>query len=1382
MEEKLYSHILIRVLSWYGEISGVGMKLFMLAFCLLSLFASGQKSDTPRVQVDNFSIEQGLSDRYISAFVKDKQGFIWMATPKGLNRFDGAGFLTYDSRPRNEYKIRINKINKLFADRLGNLLISYDHDKSGQMDVLNPLTGKITNLSFDKNGKGFKGSFYAIQQARDSGIYLQVNNPSSKAIFKFNETRQSFDPLFEFNVNHGFKADFLKAADGSFWFIDIMPSGSAMSLIQKDATGKTIRTYTQNDFALSPGTSENIVKLVEAPGGGIWVSIKNQGVFVVLPGMQTPFVRHPLLLPDGYDFASDEKGNLLAYQEKPSQASGACMLFTPEGKVIGYDWLYNYQAMVKLAYSEDFSKGLLAASGDGFKGYSFYRNPFTNYLAKRDLGAAAYGTSIRGMAKLGKDKLFIATELEGLYELDLKTQTLFRPGDKMPQLSLLNTLSFTRNLLAQGDSVLWIAGLGGVLKYHYFQNQLDFYKTSSSVNPTGQDEVWGISFGKDGKIWIAPRDGRLQVLDPASGNLNLYYNRNGGQPLLKAQPSFITTVRNGTIWVGTAQAGLYKIDPVKRETTHYAAGNSGFEGNHITVIHEDKEGLLWVGTMDAGLHLFDPVKEKVLAVYDRENGLRNSSVVGILPDEKGNLWLSTFNGLSYWDAKLKTFRNYTTANGLSHNEFNRYAYYFDREYGRFYFGGMNGVNAFAGNTITTSTNHAPLFVTEVAISVSDGMVHSRQVGIVDGSTLILEPGTRFLRLRLALRTYQRAAGSEYAYKIEGLDKDWSYLGNSRDLRIDYPSPGTYTLRLRAADSEGNWSTREIALKLVVKQFWYKTGWAFLLYLLLLSGGSYAFYRFLLRRSLAEKETRRLRELDEFKNRFFTNISHEFRTPLTVISGMVDPLNRYATQGDIAQVKRTSEMIGRNSHQLLTMVNQLLDLAKLESGKLKLTPSNGDLSGFLRYQLESFRSYAESRNVTLAYKTSVPQLNMAFDSAKIQTILVNLISNALKFTPDGGRIEVALQTSLFIEKEPLPEKVVIDVKDNGSGIAQSELDKIFDRFYQADDSLTQKNEGTGVGLALVQELVKLMQGNIGVESNPGTGTCFRVTLPFMPPAAGFTEVEISPAPVYHPQNSPELTVTGIEEDEALPLVLIVEDNPDVRFYIAGTVRTDYRIATAENGELGIQMAKELVPDIIISDVMMPEKDGFMLCETLKNDEVTSHIPIILLTARADFESRIAGLKRGADAYLAKPFEPAELMAHLANLVKLRRRLQQRYSGLPQVPKPVHQDQGEEMEDAFIARIRLVVEANLEASDFDVPELGRAMAMSRSQLFRKVKALTDASPSVLIRTIRVQKSLDLLQDKELTIAEIAYRVGFSSPTYFSTAFSEQYGKSPSEWRQS
>lgn len=1367
-----------------GRVTCIRKYLLMLCCCLLSLFVFCQKADTPRVHADNFSIEQGLSDRYLNGFVKDKLGYIWIATPKGLNRFDGAGFLTYDSRPRNKQKIRINKINKLFADRLGNLLISYDHDNSGQMDVMNPLTGEITNLSFDKNGNGFKGGFYAIRQAKDSVIYLQVNNPSGKALFRFNEAKARFDKLFEFKVNHGLNADFLKTADGSFWFVDIMASGNTIMLSQKDATGKTIRSYTQKDFSPVTLTSNNIVSLVEAPGGNIWVNIKNQGVFVVPRTGQTPFVRHPLLLTGGYEFASDEKGNLLAYQEMPEQVLGACVLFTPAGKSIPFDWIYRHQAIVKLVYSEDFSRGLLAGSGNGFNCFSFYQNHFTHYLAKENLGAAAYGTSIRGITKSGKDKLFIATELEGLFELDLRTQTLSRPGDKMPQLSLLNTLSFTRNMLAQGDSVLWIAGLGGVLKYRYLQNKLDFYKTYSSLKPTGQDEVWGITFDKQGQLWIAPRSGSLQVMNPLTGEMRPYVDKDGSQPMLNAQPSFIFTGSNGNIWVGSARAGLYKIDPLKKISYRYSADSSdgsGFEGNHITVVHEDEKGLLWVGTMDAGLHLFDPVKEKVIAVYDREHGLRNSSVVGILPDEKGNFWLSTFNGLSYWDANLKTFRNYTTANGLSHNEFNRYAYFFDRENGQYYFGGMNGVNAFTAKTISTTTNHSPLFVTELSVSGSDGVVSRKQVGIVDGSSITLEPGTRFLLLRLALRTYQQAGGNTFAYKIEELDKDWNYLGNSRELRIDYPSPGTYTLRLRGADIEGNRSIREIALKLVVKQYWYKTGWAFLLYMVLLAAGSYFFYRFLLGRRLAEKETHRLQQLDAFKARFFTNISHEFRTPLTVILGMLDPLKQYAGRGDVKQVHQTSEMIGRNSRQLLTMVNQLLDLAKLESGKLELNPSNGDLQAFLRFQVESFRSYAETRDIKLDFTGFGGTLNMAFDSAKMQTILVNLVSNALKFTPDGGRVAVSLHTDPSGERDILPERVVVEVRDNGPGIAEKELDKIFDRFYQVDGSITRASDGTGVGLSLVQELVKLMQGKIMVESKQGSGTCFRVILPFEPPAAHFAEGRSVAEPVsslHPPQMLPE---NAAREEEDLPLVLIVEDNPDVRFYIAETVKGGFRIATAENGELGIQKAKEIVPDIIISDVMMPEKDGFMLCEILKNDEITSHIPIILLTARADFESRIAGLKRGADAYLAKPFEPAELNVHLANLVKLRRRLQQRYAGLPHIPPLVHQDHGEEMEDAFIAKIRLVVEANLEATGFDVPELGRAMAMSRSQLFRKVKALTDASPSVLIRTIRLQKSLELLQDKELTIAEIAYQVGFSSPTYFSTAFSEQYGKSPSEWRQ-
>jgi DNA-binding response OmpR family regulator len=358
-----------------------------------------------------------------------------------------------------------------------------------------------------------------------------------------------------------------------------------------------------------------------------------------------------------------------------------------------------------------------------------------------------------------------------------------------------------------------------------------------------------------------------------------------------------------------------------------------------------------------------------------------------------------------------------------------------------------------------------------------------------------------------------------------------------------------------------------------------------------------------------------------------------------------------------------------------------------------------------------------------------------------------------------------------------------VKDTGVGIAQEELGRIFDRFYQVDDSSTRKDSGTGIGLALVQELVKLMEGSIAVESQPGHGTQFTITLPFTETRKEWetANLQAENGKMGFNQGLTATETADVRDEVDQPVLLIVEDNPDVRHYISECLKGQYKLSTSENGAQGIDKARDIIPDLIISDVMMPEKDGFELCKTLKADELTSHIPIVLLTARADVESRIAGLKRGADAYLAKPFEPAELLAQVENLIALRRQLQKRYTLVEQLPQMPSTDPELALEDAFVLKIRELVNEHIQNEEFDIPQLSRSLGMSRSQLFRKVKALTGTSPSLLIRSIRLQKAQFLLLNTALTISEVAYEVGFSTPAYFSTAFLEAFGKSPGEWRQ-
>ena len=583
--------------------------------------------------------------------------------------------------------------------------------------------------------------------------------------------------------------------------------------------------------------------------------------------------------------SKDRAGNLLVCQQNTNSPLKRCYLFTTDGSQLDYNWLFDHQATAFEPFGENFTQGFFAGSRNGFYKYWLHPESFTAFL-DRELGNSPFGISTRGIAKAGKDNLIIGTENDGVFELNLLTGQLTRPGDRSSQLKLLDNFQLVRGIVAQGDSVFWISGRGGVIKYQPTQNKAAFYKI-------GEAEIWGLSLSRDGKIWIADLDGHLLQLDPATGVTTEYQNKDGSRPLANTQPTYLIAGHDGMLWAGTTLAGLIRIDPIKKESQNFTANAddpAGFNSNQIACIYEDETGLLWVGTLEGGLHVFDPRKGRVIALYTRENGLCHNSVVGILPDGQGNYWLSTFNGLSFFDTRQKTFRNYSTDDGLSYNEFNRHSSFYDSAAGRFYFGGMNGVNTFDQKELQFTENHSPLLLSEISYAADKDSIIVRYEGVADGATLTLPPGNGFLRLRLALADYSNPAGNQFSYQLEGLDKNWNFLGPNRDLRLDHLLAGNYILRLRGANNRGNWSTQEITLHLVVQTFWYNRWWAWLLYALLLAAGGFYFYRFQLRQKIAQKESQRLHELDAFKSRFFTNITHEFRTPLTVILGSTEQLS------------------------------------------------------------------------------------------------------------------------------------------------------------------------------------------------------------------------------------------------------------------------------------------------------------------------------------------------------------------------------------------------------------------------------------------------------------------------------------------------------------
>lgn len=517
----------------------------------------------------------------------------------------------------------------------------------------------------------------------------------------------------------------------------------------------------------------------------------------------------------------------------------------------------------------------------------------------------------------------------------------------------------------------------------------------------------------------------------------------------------------------------------------------------------------------------------------------------------------------------------------------------------------------------------------------------------------------------------------------------------------------------------------------------------------------------------------LRDLDKMKTRFFTNISHELRTPLTVITGMADQIaenpEKWTTKG--------LQLIRRNSGSLLNLVNQILDLSKLESGKLTVNAVNGDVMSYLTYIIESFEPLAQGKDIDLSFRKSVESLSMDFDQEHMLRIVSNLLSNAIKFTPIGGKV------SVWAGVENDATMFTLSVKDTGVGIPADQLDSIFERFFQASSNAPDSG-GTGIGLALTQELVKLMDGSITVESLEGEGATFTVRIPITnnaatsvasPAALGAADHIKAEAPVEH-----DTTQTWHDPEGDLPTLLIVEDTPDVLEYIKSCLDDQYNIITARDGQEGIDIATEHVPDLIISDVMMPRKDGFELCATLKTNTVTSHIPIVLLTAKSDADSRIEGLTRGADAYLPKPFNRTELTIRLRKLLELRRILQERYHS---AKAPVSTDDPVlQVEDAFIERIRNYVQENIDDENLSITSLCKTLRVSRSQLHNKTKALTGQSATGFVRSIRLNKARDLLRRSDLNISQIAYEVGFGDPAYFTRTFTKKFGESPKKVRES
>ncbi len=861
------------------------------------------------------------------------------------------------------------------------------------------------------------------------------------------------------------------------------------------------------------------------------------------------------------------------------------------------------------------------------------------------------------------------------------------------------------------------------------------------------------------------------------------------------KPEFVvnTIVQDkfGTLWFGTDK-GLFYFDHDNDRPSLFPLG---IEIPSITELKTDQENHLWMTTQGTGIikcKITGEGKLELLQQFTNTDGLASDFFLSLELDDSGNVWVATYQGISVLKKSGEGYHiiNYNAHDGLIDKAYQRLRLYKDSK-GRMWGLSTMGLFSFEPEKMVAEKKVLETAITKAAFS-------GIEVDLQDMDTPSYLPWNRnMLEVEFRAINLSNPSKIQYSWHLEGLDEDWSAPGNTRSLRFNNLLPGRYAFQVKVCNPDGFWNEQPTTFAFVILSPWWATWWAYLSYILLALTLVFAFYFYKKREwqlqaqlALEHREAERLKELDVVKTKLYTNITHEFRTPLTVILGMV----RQIKENPQDWFNEGLKMIERNGNNLLQLVNQMLNLSKLESGALPVNLIQGDILTYLKYVLESFHSMAESKNVQLHFQSDSDELIMDYDPEKIREIVSNLLSNAIKFTPEGGAVNVRLTAAGQRSTEnpmslPLaigrPLSTIITIKDTGIGIAPEKLPHIFDRFYQADDASTRKTEGTGIGLALTKELVKLLKGEISVESGIGMGTVFTIELPLTNNAPLSKETGV----VERPESILSLAaLQPIEEGRFadsktqppdLPILLIVEDNADVAHYLKSILAKDYRMEMAINGQQGLGKALELVPDIIISDVMMPIMDGFELCEKLKKDTRTSHIPIILLTAKADISSKIEGLEHGADAYLAKPFHKEELLVRLQKLMELRKCLQERYAVFPlAVSYPPSADFP--IEDAFLQKVHKILEIHLGNEYFSILDLCKELGMSRTQLYRKFKALTNQPIGHFFRSMRLQKAKELLLTTDLHISEIAYEVGFKSPAYFTRIFKEEFGVNPSKVR--
>lgn len=1349
------------------------MRFWFLSYILLLIgfSASSQPQD---LVFRKITTDKGLSHNTVYSIAQDQQGFMWFGTREGLNRFDSDQNITF-YHTGDSTDISSNQITSLSVDFFDNLYVGtyvgldrYNRDKSTFSQVL-----------FDGNALGtvFKtimGSDSSLYIGSNNGLFVQKNGDAK--LIKLIDAVSIID-ILEYK-----KGIFLVTSLQHIWLIN--------------SYGEIIKEFNAVDNdGVAIDLAFNINCTLRDNFGRLWMGTRRNGFFLYDESSErfspviSKYTSNPLETNVIRALAEDGHGNIWVGTES------GLFIYNPDSKTFKH-------------YTQSFDGKANSLSDKAI--YSIYRGQNNimwlgtyfggvNYVLPRENGfrmiradGGKKGLSGKAVSNITEDKdgnLWIGTEDGGVTIWDMKTNS-FQYLQNKPQSNSLN-VDNVHVLYRDPKDNMWIGTfLGGSNRYNWKTHHFDVVPAQVPSGPSLLNNmVYAIEGDQENNIWIGTQAG-LSIYDPTKDLIkpylpNVFWNKfiYDIKEDNKGKGYWICVNNSDTLfYLANDKTTVKKYEPWKDQT------NLG-EVHGVIWAYEDSQSKMWFGTINGGLLTYDE-KSDTFKSYTVADGLPNNYVYAILEDNHQNLWMSTNKGLSRFNKKDEQFKNYNISHGLPNNQFNFKSAYKDKN-GVMYFGTINGLCYFHPDSLEINNHESKVYFSD--LKLFNKSVPIKANGLLSSvinttKEIVLDYSQNEITIEYAAINYFSAGENSYSYMLEGFDKDWNYVGNEKTATYTNLSPGEYVFKVRAANNDGLWSNEGKQIVLIVKPPFWMTGWAFALYLFAL-GGVFAIYRAFQNKRNQERmsvqierlEKEKIREVNEHKINFFTYISHEFKTPLTLIIASIDKFLNESPENSAhgEDYKR----IKRNAKRLHFLIEQLMEFRKIDSDHAKIDYSQGDIILFLEDTFNAFTPLFLAKGIQPKFTTNKKSFFAYFDSDKFEKIVTNLLSNAVKHTSEDGSIEMEIDVSDNSDKKN--NYVEIILSDTGSGIDPAALDKIFYPFYYTKNSKS-LTYSTGIGLALVKSLIELLNGTIKVESNLHRGTFITVKIPLVHKPSDTNIKHVYGNKNVDLDREGDINISSIDDPEIVTgsgpnkhEILVVEDSPEILNLLVEHFSQTYRVVSAPNGKEALEKINNNVPDVIISDIMMPEIDGLELCKEVKENISTSHVPVVLLTAKTTADSRLEGLDVGADIYINKPFNLLELDVRIRNLLDSRDKLRKhflKFANVSNMEIPIsNRDQD------LLQKLTSIVESHLEDSDFNISTFTHEAGVSRTLLHLKLKKLVNLSASEFVRTIRLQKAAHMLKVSDLTISEIAYKVGYADPNYFTRSFREKYNTSPSDYKQ-